>query len=169
MTTGDRILYFYLFSLISFIILKYYSFTFLWQIFLAISNIYLVLLYNRDANLKVFYNIFNISKFKIHTAKISIVYLLSLLQFVLLVLINNEHYRPIIFIVHFLSFYTTIIFYKVSDWLKLLALISVFAIISLILNVLPIAPSSIVIFIIVTLIIIRIYNEHSANRKPNLV
>lgn len=169
MTKGDRMLYFYLISIISFKILNYHSFTLLWQIFLAISNLYLVLLYSRDADLKVFYKILNISKFKIHTAKICIIYLLSLLQIVLLVQFSNEPDRAIIFIVHFLSFYTSIILYKLSDLLKLIVLIGSFAIISLILYIFPLAPCTILIFVIVTLIIIREQNEPSERRKANLV
>lgn len=168
-TTGDRILYFYLISVISFVVLKFYSFTLLWHTFLAISNVYLLLLYSRDADLKVFYNIFTISKFKIHAAKISIMYLLSFLQLVLVVILSNESYQLISFIVHFLTFYTSIIFYDFSAWLKLLVFICAFVIISLILYVWPPVLCSVLIFIIATLIIIRIHNEQTARQKSNLV
>jgi hypothetical protein len=169
MTKGDRILYFYIISIIAFVLLKFYSFTLLWQIFLAVSNVYLVLLYNRDAGLKTFYKILNISEFKIHSTKICIVYLLSLLQLILLIGFSNEPYRPITFIVHFLSFYTSIIFYNSPAWLKLFIIICAFVTINLILYLFPLALSSILIFIIVTIIIIGKHNEHSAKQKPNLV
>lgn len=168
-TKGDRILYFYLISIIAFALLKYYSFTLLWQIFIVVSNVYLVLLYSRDAHLEIFYKILNISRFKIHATKIFIVYILSLLQLVLFVALGDDTYRPITFIVHFLSFYTTVIFYSCAAWLKLLILICAFVILSIILYVFPLAASSILIFIIVTIIIIQKHNEHSARRKPNLV
>jgi len=169
MTKGDRMLYFYLISIIAFVVLKFYSFSLLWQIFLAVSNVYLVLLYSRDADLEIFYKILNIGEFKIHATKICIVYLLSLLQLILLVTFSNEPYRPITFIVHFLTFYTSLIFYNFSAWLKLLIIICAFVILSLILYVFPLLPSSILIFIITTIIIIGKHNEHSARRKPNLV
>lgn len=169
MTKGDRMLHFYLISIATFVLLKFYSFTLFWQIFLAISNVYLVLLYNRDSELNTFYKILNISEFKIHAAKISIVYVLSLLQLALLVTLSNEPYRLITFISHFLSFYTSSIFYNSLVWLKLLAIICAFIVISLILYISPLIPSSILIFAIITIIIIVKYNEHSGSRKPNFV
>lgn len=169
MTTGDRLLYFYLISVLSFVLFKFFSLPLLWQIFLAISNVYLVLLYNRDSDLTTFYCILNVNRFKIHAVKIFIIYQLSLVQLVLLLVAGNESPSLLIVVVHFLSFYASLTFSRMSAWLKLVSFICCFVTISLILRTTPVVISSTVIFGILSVVIILQYNEQSTCQKPDFI
>lgn len=157
-TKGDRMLYFYLISLFTFITFYILSYELLWKIFITLSNIYLVILYNRDMGLTTFYKILNIDSFKLHAAKAFIIYGLSLLQLLLFTLINNEGSLPITFITHFLTFYTTLLFYNFPNWIKLLCFTITFLAISIFLSIAPLYVTALTILAIDSLILINIIN-----------
>lgn len=157
-TKGDKMLYFYLISLIAFITFYILSYELLWKIFITLSNIYLAILYNRDSALTTFYRILNINFFKIHAAKISIIYLLSLLQLITFILLNKEGSLPIIFITHFLTFYTALLFYNFPNWVKLLCFMFTFLATSILLSITPLYATALTILALDTLVLKNIIN-----------
>lgn len=159
-TKGDKMLYFYLISLIAFVTFYILSYELLWKIFISLSNIYLVILYNHDKRLATFYRIVNIDSFKLHATKIGIIYGLSLLQLGILILINKEKYQSIVFLAHFLTFYTAVLFYNFPNWIKLLGFMVTFLAISIFLSIMPLYVTALVILAIDTLILKLLIDGH---------
>ncbi len=157
-TKGDKMLYFYLISVFTFIIFYILSYELLWKIFITLSNIYLVILYNRDRGLTTFYKILNIDSFKLHMTKVFIIYALSLLQLVLITLMSKEKSIPLIFITHFLTFYTTLLFCNFPNWIKLVCSMITFIAISIFLSITPLYVTALAILAIDTLVLINLTN-----------
>lgn len=156
---GDALFYVYLFSLVSFVFFYIVSVELLWQIFLLMSNLYLVMLYNRDIKLGIFYKLMNISEFKIHAVKVCITYVLSFIQLLVFVILTNKENQPILFITHFLSFYTILLFSNTKTWYKLVYFISIFTAISFMLSIFPMYITTIAMLIFVTFLLIPKFYE----------
>ena len=131
---GDRLLLFYFSCLTSFIISFYFN-CFLWSILsLILSNIYLTMYYRVDSKLSVFYKIHNIKGFDQHISKIIIIYFLSLIQLGLFTYFEIIADLPLQFFIHFISFYTMLLLYKIPEWLQLFSFFILVTIISLVLS-----------------------------------
>ncbi len=159
---GDRLLYFYLGCVSGFIFFYLYSIEFLWITALALSNIYLVLLYTYDKALHTFYNVLHIDEFKLHLAKVIGVYLLSLIEIIfLMVLVKKDNYT-IDLIAHFLTFFTALLLFRFPNWLKILTFIMVLKGINYIVSITKIYLALVIVLLPVSLCLIIIYNERKS-------
>lgn len=165
LTKGDRLLYFYLISLTASLAFYLSSLDFLWQVFITISNVYLIIIYGHDRALHTFYRILNIGEFSIHASKVVIIYGLSALQLIALAFMNAESKSVIMFVTHFLSFYAILIFFDKPGWVKLLLFVTIFVGISILLSATPLFVSFISIFVLVTILLRNRINGQISRRK----
>jgi len=164
LTKRDRLLYFYIFSLVAFTTFKILSIDLLWQAFLTISNVYLVIMYGCDATLATFYKVLGIGDFKIHASKVIIIYFLSLLELIALSTFHPELSGPLPFISHFLSLYALLIFFSYPAWAKLLVFIAINVLVPVALATTPLYLSSISIFVMITLLLTYRINGNFSGR-----
>lgn len=168
-TRGDGILYFYIGCLVAFIIIYLLSFELISQIVLFLGNIYLAILYNRDKELSIFYNILNINSFSSHLAKIIGIYALSLVEIIILLLLNSDDNYLLVFTTHFLAFYTGLLFFNFPSWLKMLSFLLSFLIISVVLSITHFYLSAIIILILDTVILKIIINEFRSQKHSYII
>ncbi len=152
-------IYFYLACLIGFIIFYSLSVEFMWVICITLSSVYLIILYNSDKDLHSFYRVLNIGNFRLHLAKVIIIYILSLLEIITVAVMVETRFRGIEILSHFLAFYAAILFFKFPDWLKLLSFISVYLLIDIILSFGHFILSSLIILFLVSLILIALIHD----------
>lgn len=167
MCRGDRMLYLYLASLITYVILKLYSFELVSGIFLVTCNVYLALLYGHDGRIKVFYQVLNVSEFKIHATKVLLIYLLSLLELISISALSDTKFQPVAFIAHFLTFYTAVLFFNYPNWAKLGATIVTFIAVDLLLSLFSPLIFTILIFLADTFFLFTTLNEQSGIKKTH--
>lgn len=167
MCRGDRMLYLYFVSLIAYVAFRLNSFELVSQVFLTISNVYLALLYGHDRQMKVFYHVLSVSEFKIHSAKLFLIYFLSLIElFVVIVLSPKIDYAQL-FVEHFLTFYAAMLFYNFPNWGKLVAIMGTFIAIDILLSLFSPVIISVLIVCATTALLLTILNEQTGFKKTH--
>ena len=120
---------------------------------LILSNIYLTMHYKVDSKLTIFYKIYNIIGLYQHISKIVIIYFLSLIQLGIFIYFDLINDIALQFFIHFISFYTMILLYKIPDWLQLFSFFILITIISLVLSGASLS-SSMMLYIIAFIMIV---------------
>lgn len=151
-TRGDRLFYFYLGSVVILAVSFYIDVSMLTNIFFPVSNIYLFLLYTKDKELINFYRIFNISNLESHLSKLLLVYGLSLLQVAVMYLSGEIIDMLTFFPLHFLSFYSLVLFYSCSDFYKILLFLTNSFFLLILFNLFPMYVMFPLVFLLVTLL-----------------